>query len=224
MIDQEITVRMAGMAPGRGFMNVGDIYNINHIDHEMGMVWCYTRAELFGNHPGSIQMMSTNHIKIFLNGMFNKEGELGDGTIHELKRSPKLTGCGFYCFSFLSNVSEFHSAAEARRQFLIELGIKASQHRVMDVVFPLGTAIEENANLTNILQYKKPKCPTCGKNVYKVYRGSDSYLNQEQFDACKAGDFCCDKCPSNGRGKDDLCYWWNKELNRGPFAECFKDE
>lgn len=51
---------------------------------------------------------------------------------------------------------------------------------------------------------------------------SNSYMNSHQFDACKAGDYYCEFCPSNGRGKT-LCYWWDKELDRGPFSDCINN-
>jgi len=36
-------------------------------------------------------------------------------------------------------------------------------------------------------------------------------LNDDQFDAIKAGDFYCDQCPGD-RGKSGLRYFWKAEL------------
>lgn len=38
------------------------------------------------------------------------------------------------------------------------------------------------------------------------------YMNNEQFDSVKAGDWYCQVCPDNGRGESGLCYWWDKDL------------
>lgn len=57
-----------------------------------------------------------------------------------------------------------------------------------------------------------PKCPSCGKPLQKVERSPSSPLNQEQFDAAKAGDFFCDTCPSNERGNARFRYYWKREL------------
>lgn len=54
------------------------------------------------------------------------------------------------------------------------------------------------------------RCPKC-KSVLKRVR-NESLLNAEQFDSVKAGDWYCETCPDNGRGKSKLCYWWNAEL------------
>lgn len=58
---------------------------------------------------------------------------------------------------------------------------------------------------------EKPKCPQCGGPLERV-RDTSGTLNRDQFDSVKAGDFFCGACPSNGRGKAELCYWWESEL------------
>jgi hypothetical protein len=37
-------------------------------------------------------------------------------------------------------------------------------------------------------------------------------LNDDQFDAIRAGDWYCNTCPSNGRGNTPYRYFWNREL------------
>lgn len=56
------------------------------------------------------------------------------------------------------------------------------------------------------------KCPQCGGELNKVERSPNSPLNQYQFDAVKAGDYFCNVCPGNGRGRVEWCYWWESEL------------
>lgn len=56
------------------------------------------------------------------------------------------------------------------------------------------------------------KCPQCGGPVKRVEQSPRSPLNRGQFDAVKAGDYYCEFCPSNGRGKLPLAYWWESEL------------
>jgi hypothetical protein len=54
-------------------------------------------------------------------------------------------------------------------------------------------------------------CPQCGASLNRVKQDT-AMLNEEQFDAIKAGDWYCDTCPGNGRGKSSLCYWWDREV------------
>ena len=58
----------------------------------------------------------------------------------------------------------------------------------------------------------KRKCPNCGGELFAVTRPSDSYLSPDQFDAVRAGDFYCMKCPSNDRGNTGYWYFWEREL------------
>jgi len=59
----------------------------------------------------------------------------------------------------------------------------------------------------------EPRCPGCGGEVRKVRQDlNTSCLNADQFDAIRAGDYYCEACPDNGRGKSKLCYWWEKEV------------
>jgi hypothetical protein len=39
-------------------------------------------------------------------------------------------------------------------------------------------------------------------------------LNDDQFDAVRAGDWYCVKCPSNNRGNTPFRYWWDSELTQ----------
>jgi hypothetical protein len=55
-------------------------------------------------------------------------------------------------------------------------------------------------------------CPQCGKDLHKVCNPSDSLMNDNQFDAMRAGDWYCDNCPSNGRGNSPYAYFWDREV------------
>jgi len=59
---------------------------------------------------------------------------------------------------------------------------------------------------------KQQKCPQCGSPLQPVLQSPNSPLNRDQFDAVKAGDYYCETCPDNDRGKKLLCYWWEREL------------
>ncbi len=56
------------------------------------------------------------------------------------------------------------------------------------------------------------RCPTCKTPLKRVVQESRGMLNSEQFDAIKAGDYYCEACPGNDRGKSGLRYFWNSEL------------
>lgn len=217
MIEQKVEVRLSGMVSACTYMNVGEIFNINKIQD--GMAWCYCRMDLFGDHPGVIKLISPTHIQIFPRGIV-VDGELGESTIHLLKYSPKLAHSNLYCFSFSPEETEFYTAEVARDKFLSLLCMTPISRKILNRSFPIGSSVEENVRLADLVKYKSPKCPQCGGVLYKVCRGSGSYLNDEQFESCRAGDYYCDKCPSNGRGNTDACYWWNRELDRGLFLDC----
>ncbi len=54
-------------------------------------------------------------------------------------------------------------------------------------------------------------CPQCGKELKQVFLNS-LFLNEDQLQAMRAGDFYCEHCPSNDRGRKPLCYWWAHEI------------
>lgn len=56
-----------------------------------------------------------------------------------------------------------------------------------------------------------PNCPHCNQPLNRVLRDSSSFLNEDQFDAIRAGDWFC-TCHNNGRGNSPYAYFWNKEL------------
>jgi uncharacterized protein with PIN domain len=58
-----------------------------------------------------------------------------------------------------------------------------------------------------------PKCPQCNKKLEKVTRDTGSYLNQDQFDAVRAGDWYCASCTGN-EARTGFKYWWNRELDQ----------
>lgn len=57
-----------------------------------------------------------------------------------------------------------------------------------------------------------PACPDCRKPLAKVTRSRSSMLNDDQFDAIRAGDWYCATCPTNNRGNTPYRYFWDREL------------
>ena len=55
------------------------------------------------------------------------------------------------------------------------------------------------------------RCPRCAKPLEHVTYPRGSMLNEDQWDAVRAGDWWCETCPSNGRGKAGA-YFWNREI------------
>jgi uncharacterized protein YbaR (Trm112 family) len=64
-------------------------------------------------------------------------------------------------------------------------------------------------------------CPSCRNPLKAVTQSENSMLNEEQFNAVRAGDYYCDICPSNGRGDTEYKYYWENEL---PVILKLKDE
>lgn len=58
--------------------------------------------------------------------------------------------------------------------------------------------------------WPSPICPTCGCELFKV-RNESTYLNEDQFDAVKAGDWFCRTCVGK-EARSGFKYWWNREL------------
>lgn len=56
-----------------------------------------------------------------------------------------------------------------------------------------------------------PLFPKCRRKLYRVRKPSSSPLNDEQFDAIRAGDWYCE-CHSNGRGNTQFAYFWDREV------------
>ena len=56
------------------------------------------------------------------------------------------------------------------------------------------------------------KCPQCGGDLQPV-RYPGGYLNRDQWESIRAGDWLCELCPDNNRGKSGHCYWWDEEVN-----------
>lgn len=54
-------------------------------------------------------------------------------------------------------------------------------------------------------------CPLCGGVLREVFYNPCSLLNRDQWQALRAGDFCCDTCPGDEswNGKK---YFWRREL------------
>jgi hypothetical protein len=55
-----------------------------------------------------------------------------------------------------------------------------------------------------------PKCPLCNKELSKVKE--NFFLNRDQFEASKAGDWFCD-CTNNNKGLKPLAYFWDDEVS-----------
>lgn len=68
---------------------------------------------------------------------------------------------------------------------------------------------------------KNPRCPGCGGTLVEVARHS-KWLNDDQYASVKAGDWMCDTCPNNGRGKNPVCYWWDHEVEEYERQQCAK--
>lgn len=62
------------------------------------------------------------------------------------------------------------------------------------------------------------KCPQCGGELERV-RYPGGYLNRDQWESGKAGDWFCHTCPPNGRSAgNNYCYWQDKEVVKVPLA------
>ena len=59
----------------------------------------------------------------------------------------------------------------------------------------------------------KYNCPKCNNLLDKVFQSSPQMLNNEQFDAIKAGDYVCKSgCIGDRAKKNDMRYYWEYEL------------
>ena len=59
---------------------------------------------------------------------------------------------------------------------------------------------------------KEIKCPNCGSDLNVVCNSFGSMLNDEQFNAERAGDYYCSTCPDNKRGHSGYAYYWEREV------------
>jgi hypothetical protein len=57
----------------------------------------------------------------------------------------------------------------------------------------------------------QPVCPECGTELRAV-TNDGGYLNDDQFDSVRAGDWYCFRCPGNGRGRSGYRYYWDREV------------
>jgi hypothetical protein len=69
-----------------------------------------------------------------------------------------------------------------------------------------------------------PACPKCGGAVKPVTQGESSALNSEQFDAVRAGDWYCERCPQEagtaGKARTGFAYFWDADVRAAqPAAE-----
>lgn len=58
---------------------------------------------------------------------------------------------------------------------------------------------------------REPRCPGCGGPVKPTGPGP-GWMNAEQWDAEKAGDWYCEACSKNGRGRTGFAYWTDAEV------------
>jgi len=64
-----------------------------------------------------------------------------------------------------------------------------------------------------------PLCPGCRGNLKRVIQAEPQFLNPEQYDAIKAGDWYCDKCPASvGTSEKQpstsaYAYFWDKDIS-----------
>ena len=60
-----------------------------------------------------------------------------------------------------------------------------------------------------------PKCPNCNRPVHPVTQGN-SYLNSDQFDATRAGDYYCKYCPEDAgtakKSRSGYAYFWERDI------------
>lgn len=61
-------------------------------------------------------------------------------------------------------------------------------------------------------------CPQCNAELKRVPRSN--WLNDEQYEAVKAGDWFCETCPDNWRGQSGLCYFWDSEIEAHERKNC----
>lgn len=62
----------------------------------------------------------------------------------------------------------------------------------------------------SITKNETKKCPTCCSPIERVPQSI--WMNAEQWESVKAGDYFCKECPDNGRGASGLCYWFESEI------------
>lgn len=56
-----------------------------------------------------------------------------------------------------------------------------------------------------------PVCPQCGHLLHVVPYPMDSYMNREQWESLKAGDYFCIVC-QNPKTKTGYTYFWEDDL------------
>lgn len=61
-------------------------------------------------------------------------------------------------------------------------------------------------------------CPRCDRPLKRVPK--PSWMNSDQWDAVKAGDYFCEACPSNDRGNGPFHYFWASEVEDADRVKC----
>jgi hypothetical protein len=59
----------------------------------------------------------------------------------------------------------------------------------------------------------KRMCPKCGRELKAVTYPADSYLNRDQWDSERAGDWYCDNCPSEV-ARSGFSYFWEFDFKK----------
>jgi hypothetical protein len=71
------------------------------------------------------------------------------------------------------------------------------------------------------------RCPNCGGELERVRQGGSSYLNADQFDAVKCGDWWCERCPpevgNRNRGGLGGAYFFDDDLDDRERAAGWED-
>jgi len=55
-------------------------------------------------------------------------------------------------------------------------------------------------------------CPICGKSLFKVEQSPQSFLNKEQFETVKAGDYFCKSCSGDEAKHTKYKYFCAKDI------------
>lgn len=114
------------------------------------------------------------------------------------------------CYSFDGQDRTHYLKAYGRESF----------EETVDRRLAVGSPEEPTPGTLNVASGEvTPVCPGCSQSLHRVTRPSGSMLNDEQFDAVRAGDWYCAKCPSNGRGNTKYRYFWSHELQPGNGSE-----
>lgn len=76
----------------------------------------------------------------------------------------------------------------------------------------LNTQRSSGALVRDAALQSEPKCPECGAGLHGV-RYPGGYLNEEQWDSIRAGDFYCNSnAPHQREPNGGITYFWKREV------------